>query len=363
MINSMQPQLRRVGFVLAVSLPIFVLWVLVTISTGQVVLRDALAMSATSVVTALSLGGVVWYLCLRWPWPLRARTAFYILQTLLAAVYAVVWNELICVVESLRDSENLFHRYWSSRNVGWQLLTGVFIYLAFAGISYSVQTRRRLHEKELSAMRAEALAATARMDAVRARLNPHFLFNALHTLAALTKLSPAAADGAFERLGDMLRYALHDDNRELVEFDEEYNFTKQYIGFEQLRYEDRLKVSFEIDPGSYAFDVPPFSLQTLAENAVRHAISVRPDGGSIWIRSACTKGVLCVTVKDDGPGERSGMTKSHHFGLKSLRDRLQTSFGSRGKLETNSSPDGFEAHFEVPLPNRDEEDARHRAHE
>ena len=96
-----------------------------------------------------------------------------------------------------------------------------------------------MHEKETLAARAEALAAAARLDAIRSRLNPHFLFNALHTLSALVKFRPDVAENAIERLGDMLRYTLKEDGRELVEFTEEYDFTRQYLAFEQLRYEDR----------------------------------------------------------------------------------------------------------------------------
>ena len=124
---------------------------------------------------------------------------------------------------------------------------GVWLYGLFAGVSYAVQTRSRLHEKETLAARAEALAAAARLDAIRARLNPHFLFNALHTLSALVKFRPGAAENAIERLGDMLRYTLKEEGRELVEFAEEYDFTRQYLAFEQLRYEDRLKVDLQVD--------------------------------------------------------------------------------------------------------------------
>jgi sensor histidine kinase YesM len=355
MMDAMQRVWKHAGLLLAVGLPIFVLWVLVAVSSGQIGLRDAVAMSAISVSAALVLGVCVWYLCLWLPWPLRTKTSFYLMQVILAASYALMWNLLICCVECVRASDNIFRRYWTSRNLGWQLMTGVFVYLAFAGISYSVQTRKRMHEKELQAIRAEAMAATARMDAIRARLNPHFLFNALHTLSALSKCNPTLADGAFERLGDMLRYALRDDNRELVEFAEELDFTRQYIAFEQLRYEDRLKVSFDIDPGSNAFDVPPFSVQTLAENAVQHAISIRPEGGSIWISSICRVDMLCVTVRDDGCGEHAHNRKSHQFGLKSLHERLQISFGSKATFETKSGPEGFEARFEVPASNPDTE--------
>ena len=225
---------------------------------------------------------------------------------------------------------------------------GVWLYGLFAGVSYAVQTRNRLGEKETLAMRAEALATVARLDAIRARLNPHFLFNALHTLAALVKFRPTVAESAIERLGDMLRYTLKEDGRELVEFSEEYEFTRQYIEFEQLRYEDRLKVDLQIDPESFHFDIPPFSIQALAENAVRHAISVRPEGGSIWIRCTCNDGHLSINVRDDGPGGARETGPSHQFGLRSLRERLSAAYGDKADLRLHSGPEGFEASLVVP---------------
>jgi LytS/YehU family sensor histidine kinase len=228
------------------------------------------------------------------------------------------------------------------------MLMGIWFYAVFAGISHAVQTRNRLHEKETLAARAEALAASARLDAIRVRLNPHFLFNALHTLAALVKFRPAMAEGAIERLGDMLRYTLKEDGRELVEFSEEYDFTRQYLALEQLRYEDRLKVDLQIDPEAFNFNLPPFSMQTLAENAVQHAIAIRPEGGSIWIKCSCGDGRLQVTVRDDGPGHGSDAGTSHQFGLRSLRERLQAAYGSSAELSVHGGVGGFEASFIIP---------------
>jgi len=230
------------------------------------------------------------------------------------------------------------------------MLMGIWFYAVVAGISHAVQTRNRLHEKETLAARAEALASAARLDAVRARLNPHFLFNALHTVAALVKFRPTMAEGAIERLGDMLRYTLKEDGRPLVEFSEEYDFTRQYLAFEQLRYEDRLRVALQIDPEAFDFAIPPFSLQTLAENAVHHAISIRPEGGSIWIGCSCEDERLTVTVRDDGPGAPPDGSQSHQFGLRSLQERLRAAFGPSGELHIQRSPAGFEARFVAPAP-------------
>ncbi|MGB7847329.1 MAG: histidine kinase [Candidatus Acidiferrum sp.] len=339
--------LKRFVILIVAWLPFFAIWVLLAMTYGQMSLPGALVSSTISMGTATLIGASVWHICRRWPWPLHPTISFYLLHAALATAYALLWNLAIYFLESVRRG-SVIADFWSSRIIGWQLLTGLWMYGLFAGVSYALQTRSRLHEKETLAIRAEALAATAHMDAIRARLNPHFLFNTLHTLAALVKFRPIIAQDAIERLGDMLRYTLKEDGRELVEFSEEYDFTRQYIAFEQLRYEDRLKIDLQIDPESFNFDIPPFSIQTLAENAVHHAISVRPEGGSIWISSTCRDGRLTVVVRDDGPGERSADGHSHHFGLRSLRERLLASFGSDVDLHVQSGPDGFRASFQVP---------------
>jgi signal transduction histidine kinase len=347
----MREAIRRYAIVLAAWLPFFVIWTLFAMVYAHYGLGAALAASAISMGTATVLGILVWHVCQRLPWPLRLDLKFYLLQVLFASAYSILWTVFTYWFDSIRRGSNVWD-LWNSPFLGWELLMGLWLYGLFAGVSYAVQTRDRLHEKETLAARAEALAAAAQLDAIRARLNPHFLFNALHTLSAVVRLHPSAAEPAIERLGDMLRYTLKEDGRDLVEFAEECDFTRQYLAFEQLRYEERLKIDLQIDPECFNFDVPPFSIQTLAENAVRHAISIRPEGGSIWIRCACRDGWLSVTVRDDGPGSGADTGQSHQFGLRSLRERLQAAFGSETNLRLASSSDGCEAVFEIPLPDR-----------
>ena len=346
----MRKAIKRYVIVLAAWLPFFVIWVFYARSYAHYPLRAAFLTSLISMGSASLLGIAVWHVCQLWPWPFRLDLKFYLVQIFLASVYSILWSIAVAWLESIRRGTNAVHDFSKNPFLGWQLLTGLWLYGLFAGVSYAVQTRNRLQEKETLAARAEALAAAARLDAIRARLNPHFLFNALHTLAALVKFRPASAETAVERLGDMLRYTLKEDGRQLVEFSEEYDFTREYISFEQLRYEDRLKVHLQIDPESFNFDIPPFSIQTLAENAVHHAISIRPEGGSIWIKCSCRDGSLTVSVRDDGPGGGEDVGQSHHFGLRSLRERLRAAYGSATDLRIHNGQEGFEASFVVPSP-------------
>lgn len=329
-------------------LPFLALWVLFAMSFARDPFSAIFVGSLITMGSAGLLGIAVWRLCRRWPWPLGFNLNFYLLHLFFALLYAAAWTLAVYGLGALRRG-GAAPGLWSLPILARQLMTGIWFYTIFAGVSYAIQTRSRLHEKETLTARAEAQASAARLDAIRARLNPHFLFNALHTLAALVKFRPSMAEGAIERLGDMLRYTLKEDGRELVEFSEEYDFTREYLAFEQLRYEDRLVIDMQIDEESFNFEIPPFSMQTLAENAVRHAISVRPEGGSIWIKCICLDRTMTVSVRDNGPGGSQEEGQSHQFGLRSLRERLRSAYGASADLSIRSSPEGFEASFVVPF--------------
>jgi len=340
--------LRRSAIALLIWLPFFAIWALVTVSSpGHPPIPEVLAGSLVTVGSAGLLGIAVWFACRRWPWPLQFELRFYLLQIGLAVIFGIAWTVAIVVLEYLRGSPTL--DLLSSRSALMrQAILGIWFYAVLAGIMHSVQTRNRLHDKEMLAARAEALASAARLEALRARLNPHFMFNALHTLSALVKFRPTLAEGAVERLGDMLRYTLKEGSDGMVEFSEEIDFTRQYLAFEQLRYEDRLVVDLQVDPEAANFDVPPFAIQTLAENAVHHAIATRPEGGSVWIKCACADGRLYVSVRDNGPGAIADAGESHQIGLRSVRERLVAAFGPAAALRVDRRDDGFEASFVVP---------------
>ena len=192
--------IKRCAIALAAWLPFFTIWLLVAMSFARYRFSAVLIGSLVSMGSAGLLGIAVWYVCQRWPWPLGFRLNFYVLQISFAVAYGVTWTAVVYGLEFLRRG-SAAQAFWSWSALGRQMLMGIWFYAVFAGISHAVQTRNRLHEKETLAARAEALAASARLDAIRVRLNPHFLFNALHTLAALVKFRPAMAEGAIERLG------------------------------------------------------------------------------------------------------------------------------------------------------------------
>ena len=316
--------MRKALALAAAWLPFLVLWLLFGMQMGAP-FRRAFPFAVYAIGSAALLGLAVTKLCSKIPLQLRPR--FYAVHVVAAALYAAVWTAAILAFEA-----RVLPR---SALVGF-FLEGVWIYAIIAGASYAFQTQRR-------ALEAEKSLAIARLDALRARLHPHFLFNALHTVGALVRHDPAEAESAVEKLGDMLRYTLRDGDSDVVPLAEEWEFTRRYLEFEQLRYGERLRVVADIDPDALACSAPSFALQTLVENAVRHSIAPRAEGGSIEIAARVADDRLHIKVRDDGDG--NGHSAGRRFGLSALRERLQSVYGATLDVRNNA---GFEVSFTIP---------------
>jgi len=233
----------------------------------------------------------------------------------------------------------------------WNLLMGSWLYLVVAGCSYAIRAQRRARAGELAAGEARLLAQQAQLAALRARLNPHFLYNALHSVGALVGRDPRRADQALERLGDLLRYVL--DAADRVPFHREWAFVQDYLAFEQLRLGERLLVESSIEPAAGSVLVPPLILQPLVENAVRHGLADRPEGGRIALGARLERGQLVLTVDDDGTGALAG--EGTGIGVSSVRERLRVLYGDAASVEAGPRARGFGVTLRLPARNADEE--------
>jgi len=316
------------------------------VASGQVSLAAAFPPALLTITIAALLGLVVWQLCIRVPLPERFRLGFYAVHILAGVIYGVVWMIATIAVEPLFTHTQMWSVLRTPRAITWAL-TGVWLYAVVAGISYASEAQQRARENERRAWQAEAGLSAARLDALQHRLHPHFLFNALHTVAALVRQDSAQAESAIEKLGDMLRYTLQEDIGNTVPFAEEWEFTRRYLDFEQLRYGERLSVVTAIDPGCMTCTAPLFALQTLVENAVHHSIATRPAGGKIEITARTDEKSLMVNVRDDG-GNGVSTQEGSRFGLHALRERFNAVYGDKAQLVVASHPAAFEVSFVVP---------------
>jgi hypothetical protein len=327
------PRMRKAGALIAAWLPVWAIWQTFAIQSPGATFLATLPMSVYAIVIAALLGLAVTRLCARMPWTGQLHPRFYFTHLLVAVVYASIWMAAMTAFWKIESGRPLPR----AMTVVF-MLEGAWFYAMVTGFSYAILTQRR-------ALEAEKALAVTRLDALRSRLHPHFLFNALHTVGALVRRDPEEAEGAVEKLGDMLRYTLRDGDGDSVPFAEEWEFTRRYLEFEQLRYGERLRVRSEIDPRSLACTAPSFALQTLVENSVRHSISQRPEGGEVEISAQVGGDRLHIRVRDDG-GNGLGSEKGSQYGLAALRERLQTVYGS--ELNVSRKETGFEVEFSVP---------------
>ena len=208
-------------------------------------------------------------------------------------------------------------------------------------------TSLALRTKQLEEERARKLAIEAQLASLESRVQPHFLFNTLNSIAALIPDDPKGAERMTEQLASLLRSSLDQEPGRLIPLREELAVVRDYLEIERVRFGDRLRYEIASVPDAASVLVPRLSLQTLVENSVKFAVSPRREGGSIVIRSATANGRVRLNVEDDGPGFDAAHLPSGH-GLALLRDRLAMTFGDRATLGIDSVPGRTSVVIDLP---------------
>jgi signal transduction histidine kinase len=227
--------------------------------------------------------------------------------------------------------------------VSWTLTTipwSVFMYFAVLGCVYAFTYFVEAREREAQAARLSAQLSEARLGALRMQLNPHFLFNSLNAIGVLVRdQNTTAASRMIELLGDVLHTVLRTDDRHEIPLEDELRFLEQYLAIEQVRFSDRLRVTWTIGDVRSAL-VPAFVLQPLVENALRHGIAKRSEAGAIEIVARREGETTVLAVRDDGPGLTASTEGGPGVGLRNVRERLRTLYGEGARLELASGMSG-----------------------
>ena len=193
----------------------------------------------------------------------------------------------------------------------------------------------------------ELLAQTeARVQALQARIRPHFLFNSLNSIASLIMQNPEAAEAATEDLADLFRGALRQADQS-IPLEEELDLVRKYLRMEQRRLGDRLKIQWEIDglPGDAR--IPPLLLQPLAENAVNHGIQPRHEGGTVKLSGACDDEFIVIVISNP-LADRDSDRASNQVALKNIHERLYYHYSGRAILKTETNDGQFQAILRIP---------------
>lgn len=279
---------------------------------------------------------------MRWRWrvvPTRMNDMLLAVPTLalLAAVLATTGAAMIVPL------------VWREWYLAGGLVSMVVIVL-YAVLLTADSTRfLYLHAREQAAAaeRAQAEAADARLHALQAQMNPHFLFNALNTIASLVRTDARAAEATTENLAAILRRTLDRSRSTVSTVEDEADYLRAYLAIEQERYGDRLAVDWDIDPDTLPLRIPPMTLQPLAENALKHGIGGRLEGGRMRIGVVRAEGRLRLEVEDDGAGFAPDAADG--TGLGNLRARLATLYGDRALLVVTRLPRGARVTVELPV--------------
>ena len=221
--------------------------------------------------------------------------------------------------------------------------------LAFVGgLLYSLSIAVHYVLAALESSREAALQARdAELRALKAQINPHFLFNSLNSITALTTVDPARAREMCIRLSDFLRNTLGLGERTSIQWREELQLARTYLEVEQVRFGTRLRVEMNVDEECSDCLIPPLVLQPLIENAVKHGIATLVDGGIIRVEGHVRNGRLEVSVENDFDPD-SPSPRRHGLGLRNVRNRLATRFGSNGRLVAQAANNQFRAEMVVP---------------
>jgi two-component system LytT family sensor kinase len=246
-----------------------------------------------------------------------------------------------------------FVSMWSSSlkiSIYFTLIFGIFFTITRGLQARLHNTALALRTKERDEAEAQRLAVEAQLASLESRVDPHFFFNTLNSIAALVRDDPASAERVVEKLAAVMRSSLDLGASPLVPLEQELDFVRNYLDIERVRFGDRLRYELSIGEDAGRALVPRLSLQTLVENSVKFAVSPRREGASITVRAATGLGRTRIEVEDNGPGfdgvNLTNLPRGH--GLALLDARLKMQFGSGAAMGIDSVPARTCIWFDVP---------------
>jgi signal transduction histidine kinase len=226
-------------------------------------------------------------------------------------------------------------------------VAGVLLYLLAAASCYVYLIREAAHRAERRALEAQVTAREAELKALRAQMDPHFLFNALNSVSALTGSDPPGARRMLEQLAAFLRGSLELSVAERIPLGRELALAHAFLQIERVRFGERLRFLSEVDEAASALVVPPLLLQPLVENALKHGIAHLLDGGTVAIQAKRRRETLYVVVENPCDPERAAAPGTM-LGLENVRRRLAACYGDRALMAVDRRPDRFRVELRIP---------------
>jgi sensor histidine kinase YesM len=331
------------------------LWVAVAVLVGVVLTRQGLTWpeALVQVLPPLLAYSFVclsaWYVCRAMPVTTSGVAGVLTASAVAASVGGVLWlllNEIwLGTLESMPAVAPITARFRGQ--VPFLFAVSVMLYLLVLSVHYVVLAFEAFRTAERQQLELQVLTRDAELRALRAQVNPHFLYNSLNSISALTGSDPAAARRMCLLLAEFLRTTLRVSTQERIPLSEELTLADRFLSIEQVRFGSRLQVERAIDESALDCQVPPLVLQPLLENAVGHGIAGLIEGGTVRLAVVRRDGRLAIAVEN--PRDPDAMPRARGgVGLENVRKRLALVFGGAARVDAVASPGGFRVAIDLP---------------
>jgi two-component system LytT family sensor kinase len=278
--------------------------------------------------------------------PLQTQIIAFLLLTIL---FAIVYGCADVAIENLLNLRDTGGPKISLANeMARTAISNFFLLLIWNLIYYTYHYVQRLMRQEVNTLKLQSVVKELELKTIKSHINPHFIFNALNSIRALVDENPTRARTAITELSNILRSSMQAEKLETVPLERELNIVKDYLALEKMRFEERLTIEMDIDEDTLGQPVPPMMLQTLVENAIKHGISKRIDGGTIRVISDFVDNHHELVVQNSG--QLNGYVNDDGFGVKSTQYRLNLLYQGKATFEIkNTGSDMVESRIIMPV--------------
>ena len=268
---------------------------------------------------------------------IRSNTVKYIALFLMSSIYVIIFNKIMMTLYWSRIDAVLWNKEQSNFNVIYIIIPQI---VSCAYYYYWQKTRsitRKISEQEYQLLNLEKLKSKAQLDALEAKINPHFLYNSLNSIAGLIHEKPDKAEEMTIQLSKLFRYTTGRNEENFHTIEDELEIIKAYLAIEQVRFGKRLSYSIDCEEGVLSHKIPRFLLQPLVENAIKHGISKIANAGEIKVEIRQIINNITIKIHDNGPdfGEAVG----GGFGLRSIKEKLKIVYGEKANFEVKNEPE------------------------
>ena len=353
----MHPLLTRrsyLGAYLAVWIPLACLLIFLIKVSGGIGTLEATVLLAPMAVLFAAACLSAWYTCRATPLRTAGITRLFVTHLFAAFVLSFLWAQIgrlyAHAVSSSTSFQGLDVRYDAHSAI--LVISGVLLYLVNVGFFYVLIALEASRAAEARVLETSVFARDAELKALKAQVNPHFLFNSLNSISALTSSDPAKAREMCILLAEFLRMTLGLGEKSSIPLSEELSLLHRFLAIEKVRFGSRLQMTEDIPEDCKTMLIPPRLLQPLVENAVTHGIANLPEGGSLRLAAHCHNGRLSIVVENSfdaeaTPNHRTGM------GLQNVRQRLEARYEKSASMRVTAEAASFQVSLSLPAESQE----------